>query len=175
MTLETWSDLRPAIPLLTATIAAAALLAGWTWRRRRPEPRSVTRSTLFDALEDAVLALDGHDRAIDLNPAMATLLGIEPSEAIGRTVASLFGRAGLPSALLDDPAVTAIALRDRHYAMRIVPLVAEGCGDRARLVVLQDITRRIEAARARHALIEELQETLKERPHGPSEPRGLAG
>ena len=175
MTPETWPDLQRMTPLLTGAFAAAAALAGWTWRSRRSRPRSVTRTALFDALEDAVLALDEHGRAIDLNPAMATLLGIDASEAIGRTGSWLFARAGLPSTLLDDPAVTALALRDRHYAMRIVPLVAEGCGERARLLVLQDTTRRVEAACARRQLIEELQETLNEPPHAPSEPRGPAG
>jgi len=175
MNLETWRDLQPAILLLTGVIAAAALRAGWMWRRRRPWPRAVTRTALFGALEDAVLALDGQDRAIDLNPAMATLLGVDPSEAVGRTVSWLFRRVGLPSDLDADPAAKAVVLGDRHFALRIVPLTAEGCGRRARIIVLQDVTRRVEAARARRQLIAELQETLKEPPRDPPAPRGPAG
>lgn len=177
MTLETWRELQPAmILLLTGAIAAAALLVGWMWRSRRTMPRSVTRTALFGALEDAVVALDGHDRAIDLNPAMATLLGVDPAEAVGRTVSRLFDRIGLPSDLGADPTEKTVVLGERHYALRVVPLTAEGCGGRARIIVLQDVTRRVEAARERRHLIVELQEWLKEEPpQAPPGPRGATG
>lgn len=172
MNFETWRDLQPVILLLTGTIAVSALWAGWMRRRRLPWPRAVTRAALFGALEDAVVALDGQDRAIDLNPAMATLLGVDLSEAVGRTVSGLFGRAGLPFNLDADPAAKALVLGDRHYTLRTVPLTAEGCGRRARIIVLQDVTRRVEAARARHQLIAELQETLKQPLRAPRGPAG---
>jgi PAS domain-containing protein len=174
MTLETWRDLQPAILLLTGTLAAAALLAGWTWRRRRSELRSVTRTALFNALEDAVLALDGQDRAIDLNPAMAKLLDIAPSEVVGRPVSGLFERIGLACSLGVDTSARPVVLDERHYSLRIVPLTAEGCGPRARMIVMQDVTRRVRAAEVRQQLIAELGETPGEPSHAPPEPPGTA-
>ena len=44
----------------------------------------IARSLVIESLQDAMLVLDAQDRIVELNPAAARLIGVDPTDAIGQ-------------------------------------------------------------------------------------------
>lgn len=111
----------------------------------------VARGAVLEALKDAVLIFDDRNRLVEMNAAAASLLGLDPAEALGRDVAGLLsGRICLERAVAGAGAAEAeyfcdldgrawhVIVRSFRYARGEV----EG-----RLVVLHDVTELRESER----------------------------
>lgn len=142
----------------------AGLIFAWGFFRARfLDVAPLAHSAVFSGLADGVLVLDGRDRVVDLNPAAQRILECSGS-VIGESVDDAFCESAPQLALaLADPAharelVVGPPGLERHYELRVSPLVRAD-GDRAgRLILLHDVTERAlaQAALAHRAHHDEL-------------------
>jgi PAS domain-containing protein len=148
--------------LMPMGLAIAVGLIGWAVVRHRAlDLVPVARDVVLDAIEDGVLATDADGRVVDLNRAMASLIGVAPRQALGRPAAEVLARTGDLVAMinrgqLDTPA----SVGDRRFAMRVVPLPARTGRVAGRLLLLQDVTARVAMEVERERLIGELRGAL---------------
>lgn len=151
-----WMDPMP----LGVTVTGA--LIGWAvLKHRLLDLAPVARDAVLDAIEDGVLATDPDGRVVDLNRAMATLLGVAQHEVLGRPVAPLLTRLGEAGAALSGQSAAPFAtLGGRHFAVRVVPLQARHDAPAGRLLMLHDLTERVRAEDEREHLITELRLAL---------------
>jgi len=145
-------------------LAASAALVGWAvLGTRMLDFAPIARGVAFDAMDEAMLATDPDGRVIDLNASMARLLGTPAREAVGRIAVEVLAEAPALRARLaegrDAPAEP-IAVGERAFAVRIVPLSARPGGPRGRLVVMHDLTARVGMERERDRLIGDLRDAL---------------
>jgi PAS domain-containing protein len=132
---------------------AVAIVAWAVLRRRLLDLVPVTRHALFDALDDGVLATDGTGRIVDLNPAMARILGTPAASAIGRAASDVLAPAGdLASRMAAGTAGTVVELGGRQYAVR----TTRHAPDDLLLFVFRDMTEEIAAEREDQRRIAEL-------------------
>ena len=126
----------------------------------------IARSALLDDMKDAVLVLDTSGRIADANASAKRLLAA-PEGLVGRPADRAL--AGWPSIFRHcrgDTLTRGDAVLDRH-PRRIVDVQATPLRDRrrrlyGRMVVLRDITPRVDAERKLHEVNERLQEQLRE-------------
>ena len=163
-------------------VALTALVLWWTTLRHRLlDLVPVARNMLVDALADGMLAVDARGRAVDLNPAMAAILGLQARTAIGRPASELLAaapelaarfpgavvvggetglaRPGDAAAAPAHPAPVAsfasVCIGEREFEARVAPLPGA-----AQLLVLHDRTERRRLERQRENLIAELRAAL---------------
>ncbi|MFM1989330.1 MAG: hypothetical protein RJA99_2287 [Pseudomonadota bacterium] len=143
-------------------VAITGALIGWAvLKHRLLDLAPVARDAVLDAIEDGVLATDPDGRVVDLNRAMAGLLGVAQRDALGRPVAPLLARLGdAGAALSGDSPVPFATLEGRHFAVRVVPLRARPDAPAGRLLMLHDLTERVRAEDEREQLITELRLAL---------------
>ncbi|MEI7445764.1 MAG: histidine kinase N-terminal 7TM domain-containing protein [Burkholderiales bacterium] len=151
-----WMDPMP----LGVTITCA--LIGWAVLRHRLLDLSpVARDVVLDTMEDGILATDPDGRVVDLNRAMAGLLGVLPSEIVGRPVAPLLRALGEAGVVLSGDSTAPFAtIGGRHFAVRVVPLRVRPEAPAGRLLMLHDLTDRVRAEDEREHLITELRLAL---------------
>lgn len=174
---------------ITQSLALSALIFAWSiFHYRFLDMVPVARDILIDSMEDSMLVLDMHDRIVDINRAMLTLLAgaldalgsALPKKLIGRPVMEvLHPWRKLAERFRDETNITSelevkIAGAERFFDLRISPLVDRGGQTTGRIMVLRDISERrlaenIIHARLRliefavhHPLGELLQKTLDE-------------
>ena len=132
-------ELTPIGMGVAVTIVAWAVL-----RRRLLDLVPVTRHALFNALDDGLLATDGSGRIVDLNPAMARILGTSAGSAIGRAAGDVLAPAGdLASRMATGTAGTVVDLGVRQYAVRTT---RDASADLL-LFVFRDLTEELAAER----------------------------
>ncbi len=146
-------------------LSAAALFWG-VFRHQMLDLAPVGRHALVDALQDAILIVDGRRWIVDVNQKLAGMAGTTADRLLGRPLdAVLDGPLGLAlgaAAALppgDDGATSAtapLALDGRLYDVRAVPVGATA----ARVLVLHDITERQRWEDEQSRLIGELQGAL---------------
>lgn len=132
-------ELTPIGMGVAVTIVAWAVL-----RRRLLDLVPVTRNALFNALDDGLLATDGSGRIIDLNHAMARILGTSVGSAIGRAAGDVLAPAGdLASRMATGTAGTVVNLGSRQFAVRTT---RDASADLL-LFVFRDLTEELAAER----------------------------
>jgi len=108
----------------------------------------VARSTIIEALTDAVIVVDGSQRIAELNPTASKLLAVEIADALGQPAAQIFAEhpillrqcAGRSESQEEVTLITTGG--ERHFDLRNADLRHRGSGSVARLFVLRDITER---------------------------------
>ncbi len=152
-----WAELVrfPANPMpFLFTLSGAAIALG-IFRFRLLDIVPVARELVIEEMADAVVVLDEEGRIVDLNPAARTILGIAPSDAIGRTAREVMrpwlaeaalapaepagGRTG-PGAQAEVRMGDGDARRD--YDLRVSPLTDRSGVLTGRILVLHDVTQR---------------------------------
>ncbi len=139
------------------------------FRYRLFDLRPVAREAVVDGMSDAMLVVDDLGRLVDLNPVAQKLIGRSPDELIGQPAEqvlnpwqSLVERFRDELAVRTDVTLERAGVR-RHYDLRISPLIDRRGHATGRLIVLRDITERVqaeEALRQRTAELEARNEEL---------------
>lgn len=153
-------DLMP----LAHGLSAAALFWG-VFRHQMLDLAPVGRHALVDALQDAILTVDGRRWIVDVNHRLASLAGTTADRLLGRPLDSVLdgplghalrAAAGMPlapgAALMPAP----LAVDGRLFDVRAVPVGTTA----ARVLVLHDITERQRWEDEQARLIGELQGAL---------------
>jgi PAS domain S-box-containing protein len=117
-----------------------------------PVARELARDELMDNLAEPVFILDDRQHVSDLNPAAATLLGMDPETAIGEPLTKVFPdlgeelTTGTDETVPDGGASMEVALRQggsiRHYDVRVTELRRGGGFLNGHLVSLRDVNER---------------------------------
>lgn len=112
----------------------------------------VARAALVETMPDGLLVLDPEMRVVDLNPAARKILGLDESDdLVGRPLHELWSRSarwevdsgGWPDLLrVEEPGF------HRVYSLRASGLGIRQTGQRGWLVVLNDVTQRVDAEEA---------------------------
>jgi len=155
--------LSPILDLTPFAFTLTGLAVAWSlFRFRLLDITPAARDVVFQSMSDGVIALDVQDRIVDLNPAAERIIGRSTSEIIGQPI-SLFlsDRPDLLERYLDATETQAeIVLGEGetqwHYDLRISPLVDRLGRLTGRLVVLRDITERVQADEERRRQAEAL-------------------
>ncbi len=138
-------DLTP----LSFTVGSLALAWG-LFRFQLLEIVPVARDAVIESMGDGVLVLDAQNRIVDLNPAGQQIIGHTAAEAIGQPADQLLSaRSDLVERYRDvTEAQAEIALGEgearRHYDLRISPLHNRREHLTGRLIVLRDVTERVQ-------------------------------
>ncbi|MFB6173389.1 MAG: histidine kinase N-terminal 7TM domain-containing protein [Halobacteriales archaeon] len=141
--------------MVVAGVAFAAAVSRHRLLDLAPVTREHARDELVASMTDAVIAVDGRDRIVDLNPAAGALTAGSVDLVLGASLEEHFPALAEAVAAVEAPERTEITLKReglaRHYDVRIVPLER-----RARrsgtLLVLRDVTR-LERQRQRLAVL----------------------
>lgn len=142
----------PAMPQLNWSVVGLSLTSVfWYWGLFRYQllAKPLARNAILESMEDAVW-IEADGRLIDLNPAAERLFGLPRRQAIGAPADVIAERALLPPLTASLDAVrTEIRLSPsggdvRHFDVHISPIRAEGEPPVGRLVVLRDITERVQ-------------------------------
>ncbi len=135
--------------------ALADAVVGWAlFRFRLLDVVPIARDAVVEGMSEGMLVLDERNRVVDLNLAAQHILGQSAAESIGQPVDRFVtGRPDLVECYLDvRVAQTEIALGQgeakRIYDMRISPIYDRQDRLRGRLVLLQDVTERVQAEAA---------------------------
>jgi PAS domain S-box-containing protein len=149
-------------------------LVGWAlFRYRLFDIVPIARSAIIEAMDDLVLVLDGHDRLLDLNAAARQALAPQTQEALGQSVESVLRRWPILLDLYHGERSTGGEVRlgdgegQRIYDASITPVRDKANRQAGQVMLLHDITPRVQAEEARaraererEALIVQLQEAL---------------
>lgn len=158
-------DLTPFMFTLTGIVFAYAL-----FRLGLLDIVPIARHTLVEQMSDSLVVLDAQDRVVDMNPAALFMLGTQEQEAIGQPSSKLFGGWPQLTALLLQmrPATQELLLGGnppRTVELQVSPLFDQGGEFEGRLIVMRDISQRVEVERQLREQIaqnEELQSLLRE-------------
>ena len=109
------------------------------------------RNKLFDLMEDAIFVIDNQLKIIDTNNAFIELLNTNHTEVIGKKVIEIFPhrkelieKINLSEEMLQETIISEILPEERHYDIRISPLYDKKNAIIGRLLVLRDITKRMQ-------------------------------
>jgi PAS domain S-box-containing protein len=139
-------DLAPFACTLTGLTVTWGLL-----RFRFLDIIPVARTTVVDAIRDGVIVLDLQDRVVDLNPAAQDLIGAPTIPAIGQQAGQILPFWGDISARYQETAETQTAIiwdrngQQDHYDLRISPLTDRRGRLTGQVVILHNITQRVQA------------------------------
>ncbi len=137
---------------------ATAVMAWGILRHGLLDIIPAARQQVVASLTDPVIVLDVRDRVIDLNPAGLRAVALPMEQAVGRPLADLaaLGPALIARAAGDSQPGGEIALAVgselRYYDMEILPLAAAGQPASGRIVVLHDVTARVQSGQRLAAL-----------------------
>ncbi|NLG96614.1 MAG: GAF domain-containing protein [Chloroflexi bacterium] len=164
--------------------AAGLLFSVGVFYDRLVHPMPVARGRLFDLMPDGVLILDSRHHILDLNPAARAILGLGSRDPIGGLVGNVwpegagwFGDDNVRRSAAHEPATRGVfwvtqevqqpgfkadgepgaVTRRRAYELRIWPMAVTSAGEMGLLVMMSDVTRRVEAEQALRNLNEELE------------------
>lgn len=116
----------------------------------------VAREVVIESMRDAAIVLDAQDRVVDLNPTARGLVNCKAAQAVGRPFAQVFSSwPDLLERCSDSPekdmeVVMGKGEAQRYFGLHISPLSRRNGHVAAigRLIVLHDITERIQSERA---------------------------
>jgi len=120
------------------------------------EVTPVNPLSILDSMTDGVIVLDYAERIVQLNTPAAAMLGISPSDSIGRLAADLLPKISVPPSKADvvggsDTITQTVAFaqngRERTVEMRILPLQNVRNRASARVIILRDVTEQEQALR----------------------------
>lgn len=112
-------------------------------RHRALDIVPIARSTVIDHVADPMVVFDRFGRIVDLNPAAATVLGLDERTALGKGAAEALSVWPRLLALCDSGDKAAgIELGGRYYDAAKVPLTDTSGGGKGFLLALSDITQR---------------------------------
>ncbi len=135
-------NLAPLLFPLTSTLLACALIGN-----RMLDLAPVARASLIEQLEDRLIVLDSDTRVIDTNRAALTTLGLSASAILGKTAAVAFAPWPDLLALINRPNHEPAEFRLGSVIFEVSVINVPGAvGEpaRARILILRDITRRID-------------------------------
>jgi PAS domain S-box-containing protein len=170
------SDLSPFAPLdLTpfAFVLTGLVFAWGLFRLRLLDIVPVARDAVIEGMSDGVIVLDAQNRIVDLNPAAGQIIGRPASEAIGQPI----NVTGLGLWIVDlevqgfHSEIVRLSAHDevhipqsaRTFDLRSSPLHDRRGHLAGRLVVLRDITERVQTEEALKEYSERLEEMVEER------------
>jgi PAS domain S-box-containing protein len=110
----------------------------------------VARDKVIESIGDGVVVLDTRDRIVDANPAACRLIGRSAGEIIGQPAVQVFsGQPDLVERYRNVYEARAEVALDgeggpQHYDLRISPLTDRRGNMNGRLIVLHDITERVQ-------------------------------
>jgi signal transduction histidine kinase len=150
--------LPPGVDPTPLAFAASGLCLAWgMFRYQLFELVPVARDLLFDCMTDAVLVLDANRRIVDVNPAALRLPGgrrVEVGVAVDEAV-TWWTEAAASARALDDGAVLLLPeAGGRSLEVRVTPVRGHARQFVGWLIVVGDITARVQAETARRALDE---------------------
>ncbi len=146
-------QLQVILSLFLGTVLTVMLfmLAVALWRRR-----SASWEIVMTSIKEAIVILNTHDCILDLNPAARQLVAGSPSHLLGRPFSEVF--ATWPQLVaccrrsqgVDEAVITCQGSDLRYFGLRITPLYRRNGHTTVtgRLVVLHDITGRVQAEKA---------------------------
>jgi PAS domain S-box-containing protein len=117
----------------------------------------IALDTVIDSISDGVIVLDTQDRIVDLNPAAQGIVNLSAERAAGLSVTQALGDWDELLHHLDQEQTQAVSRRDvsqgqvirgqdrGHYELRISPLYDRQEILSGRLILLHDITARVQA------------------------------
>lgn len=150
-------DLNPfrLLQLLPAALLAFGGGSAWALLRYRfLELIPVARDLLVEKMGEGVVVLDPENRVIDLNPAAEHIIGVKREKAIGNPIENInFSTMVSDLDGIDLPDPTSIPLPDytignRHYEVRLTYLNKQNPELGGKLVVMRDISQRIQIEKA---------------------------
>jgi len=110
-----------------------------------PATRQLGREAVIDEMDDRIVILDDEDHVVDVNPAAARLLDVDPQAVVGTPIGTAApslasaidaGSAGQVDLELDGPEGR------RYYDVRVSPLYRSYGGIAGRVVSFRDVTDR---------------------------------
>lgn len=138
-------NLTPIIFSFSGILLAVAL-----FRHRFLDLMPVARNKLIENMSDAMLVLDSQNRIIDLNPSMQRILNIQEEQAIGTAVNDYLGEWNLDLEEVRKTIGTHQEIRLEQngaaitYDLHISPLDESGEQTAGFLIVLRNITHRVQ-------------------------------
>jgi serine phosphatase RsbU (regulator of sigma subunit) len=144
-------DLTPFAFILTGGVLVWGL-----FRERLVRLTPLARGVVVESMSDGVFVLDAFGRVTDVNPAGTRLLGTSRSQLVGRALDDVLEGATHGF----DPTASLIHLPVgdggvRTHEIRTEPLRDPRGRDAGRLVILRDVTERLEAEATLHDLLTE--------------------
>ena len=130
-------------------VISGLLLTITLFRYRFLDLMPIARDTLFEKMDDAMLAVDERCRIIDLNPSMQALLNVLPEEAIGHHINTLLTEreVGLATICDETKLHQEITIEQNgfqsQYDLQISPLQSSDENLTGQLIILHDITHRV--------------------------------
>lgn len=155
-------DLTPITFTLTGIIFAYAL-----YRLGLLDIVPIARDALVEQMSDGLVVLDAQDRVVDLNPAAHSLLGLSQGVPIGQRAADLFApwpdlHQRYARALSVNQEVQLPGSPFRTIDLRIAPLYDQSGEFEGRLIILRDVSQRVEAERQLRAVNDRLTQQLQQ-------------
>ena len=133
-------------PNLFTYFPAAALILWGTKRYRLADLRPIARTRLLEQLQDGILVVDRAGSLIETNPAAENYLEISGQDAIGKTLKSVSSElAGVLDHYSQKKISTMIQFNSIPLQVTISPLVVRRGEDDGFLIILRDISDRLEA------------------------------
>jgi len=110
-----------------------------------PATRQLGREAVVDEMDDRILILDDEDRIVDVNPAAAALLDVDPESVVGAPIGTV--APSLASEAESDPGGHVDLELDgpdgrRYYDVRVSTLYRSYGGVAGRVLSLRDVTDR---------------------------------
>ncbi|MBN1287960.1 MAG: PAS domain-containing protein [Anaerolineae bacterium] len=129
----------------------------------------VAHTAVLSSMHDAVIVLDEKDRVVDLNPAARQLIGADAGRSVGRPASEVFG--AYPDILAKYQDIQQareeieidVQGEKRFFDIQLSPLCSRPGEYKGRLVVLRDITGRVQIETALKESNRRLTEMYEER------------
>lgn len=150
-----------------AILIACGLLGWGLFHYRLIDLSPIAREALFAHLADAALVLDAQGRLVDFNLRAQQVMGLS-EESLGRRAAE---RAPGPARSLlqrmqageDEVQISLTPMSNRIFEVQQTPLNLEKGVTAGRLLVIHDVTERVEAQKALKALNADLEQRVSQR------------
>jgi PAS domain S-box-containing protein len=162
----------PDAELTPVALAVTVPVVAWGfYRLRQRDIMPVAREAIVESMQDRVVVVDGQNRILDINPAAEHLVGRSRSEIIGEPVEQMWAEwpgvdTQISSGIATGREVTlGHGVEQRVYDVRSSPLTDWRGRHVSWVVVLRDITERVQAERQVEASLKEKEVLLQEIHH----------
>lgn len=154
------------IDLNAYALTGTAVIMAWAiYNYQLLDIMPVAREMVLASMDDAVIVIDAYDRLVDINAAAQRLFRLDPAQHLGHRIDAVLAqwpqmamRATGQSDREDhrDELPITIEGGERVVDLRVSPLLSRGGRTEGRLLVLRDITDRVQAERTLRATNERL-------------------